>query len=166
MRDIPLGMLNELIDFRVTVSGAQEKTTLLKMKNNWYLPNYSYPSTHILKFPIGFIQQPLATLDMTESVENEYFCIKLAEAMGFKVPHVEILNFDNLKSLAVERFDRAWSKSKSAPIRLAQEDMCQAFSLPTSSKYQSDGGIGIAEIMQLLLKKTVMISCAFKFSNG
>ncbi|MCS0392595.1 type II toxin-antitoxin system HipA family toxin [Vibrio diabolicus] len=150
MRNIPLGMLNELIDFRVTVSGAQEKTTLLKMKNNWYLPNYNYPSTHILKFPIGFIQQPFATLDMTESVENEYFCIKLAEAMGFKVPHVEILNFDNLKSLAVERFDRAWSKSKSAPIRLAQEDMCQAFSLPTSLKYQSDGGIGIAEIMQLL----------------
>lgn len=30
----------------------------------------------------------------TESVENEYFCIKLAEAMGFKVPRVEILDFD------------------------------------------------------------------------
>lgn len=31
--DIPLGMLNELSNFRITVSGAQEKTTLLKMKN-------------------------------------------------------------------------------------------------------------------------------------
>lgn len=148
--DIPLGMLNELGNFRVTVSGAQEKTTLLKMKNNWYLPNYTYPSTHILKFPIGFIQQPFATLDMTESVENEYFCIKLAEAMGFKVPRVEILDFDNMKSLAVERFDRVWSTSESMPIRLTQEDMSQALSLPTNLKYQSDGGIGITEIMQLL----------------
>ncbi|WP_217555373.1 type II toxin-antitoxin system HipA family toxin [Vibrio metschnikovii] len=148
--DIPLGMLNELGNFRVTVSGAQEKTTLLKMKNNWYLPNCNYPSTHILKFPIGFIQQPFATLNMTESVENEYFCIKLAEAVGFKVPHVEILDFDNVKSLAVERFDRVWSTSESVPIRLTQEDMSQAMSLPTNLKYQSDGGIGITEVMQLL----------------
>lgn len=148
--DIPLGMLNELGNFRVTVSGAQEKTTLLKMKNNWYLPNCNYPSTHILKFPIGFIQQPFATLNMTESVENEYFCIKLAEAVGFKVPHVEILDFDNVKSLAVERFDRVWSTSESVPIRLTQEDMSQAMSLPTNLKYQSEGGIGITEVMQLL----------------
>ncbi len=148
--DIPLGMLNELSNFRVTVSGAQEKTTLLKIKNNWYLPNCNYPSTHILKFPIGFIQQPFATLDMTESVENEYFCIKLAEAMGFKVPRVEILDFDNVRALAVERFDRVWSTSESVPIRLTQEDMSQAMSLPTNLKYQSDGGIGITEIMQLL----------------
>ncbi|HFD4063772.1 TPA: type II toxin-antitoxin system HipA family toxin [Vibrio parahaemolyticus] len=148
--DIPLGMLNELSNFRVTVSGAQEKTTLLKIMNHWYLPNCNYPSTHILKFPIGFIQQPFATLDMTESVENEYFCIKLAEAMGFKVPRVEILDFDNVRALAVERFDRVWSTSERAPIRLTQEDMCQTMSLPTSLKYQSDGGIGIEEIMQLL----------------
>ncbi|HHG3228896.1 TPA: type II toxin-antitoxin system HipA family toxin [Vibrio parahaemolyticus] len=146
----PLGMINELSDFRITISGAQEKTTLLKIKNNWYLPNCNYPSTHILKFPIGFIQQPFATLDMTESIENEYFCIKLAEAMGFKVPRVEILDFDNVRALAVERFDRGWSTSERAPIRLTQEDMCQTMSLPTSLKYQSDGGIGIEEIMQLL----------------
>ncbi|MCR9813417.1 type II toxin-antitoxin system HipA family toxin [Vibrio parahaemolyticus] len=148
--DIPLGLLNELSNFRVTVSGAQEKTTLLKIKNNWYLPNHNYPSTHILKFPIGFIQQPFATLDMTESVENECFCIKLAETMGFHVPKVEILEVEEMKALAVERFDRYRSKDEGAPIRLAQEDMCQAMSLPTSLKYQSDGGIGITEIMQLL----------------
>ncbi|TOI73274.1 HipA N-terminal domain-containing protein, partial [Vibrio parahaemolyticus] len=135
----PLGMLNELSNFRVTVSGAQEKTTLLKIKNNWYLPNCNYPSTHILKFPIGVIQQPFATLDMTESVENEYFCIKLAEAMGFKIPSVEILDFDNVKSLVVERFDRAWSRSTGSLVRLTQEDMCQSFSLSTSMKYQADG---------------------------
>ncbi len=150
----PLGMIDKH-DFRITISGgAQEKTALLKIKNDWFLPNLDYPSTHILKFPIGVIQQPFATLDMTESVENEYLCIKLAEAMGFKVPSVEILDFDNVKSLVVERFDRAWSTSTGSLIRLAQEDMCQALSLPTSMKYQADGGIGIVEIMQLLNSST------------
>ncbi|AXT72435.1 type II toxin-antitoxin system HipA family toxin [Vibrio sp. dhg] len=145
----PLGMIDKH-DFRITISGAQEKTALLKIKNDWFLPNLDYPSTHILKFPIGFIQQPFATLDMTESVENECFCIKLAETMGFHVPKVEILEVEEMKALAVERFDRYRSKDEGAPIRLAQEDMCQAMSLPTSLKYQSDGGIGITEIMQLL----------------
>lgn len=55
-----------------------------------------------------------------------------------------------MKSLVVERFDRAWSRSTGSLIRLAQEDMCQALSVPTHLKYQADGGIGIAEIMELL----------------
>ncbi|MBF4254281.1 type II toxin-antitoxin system HipA family toxin, partial [Vibrio anguillarum] len=109
-----------------------------------------YPSTHLLKFPIGFIQQPAATLDMTMSVENEYFCIKLAEVMGFQVPKIEILEVEGMKALIIERFDRHWSKDECTLIRLAQEDMCQVFSLPSRLKYQSDGGVGIKEIMQLL----------------
>ncbi|EMV9367297.1 type II toxin-antitoxin system HipA family toxin [Vibrio alginolyticus] len=146
---LPLGMIDKH-DFRITISGAQEKTALSKIKNDWFVPSLDYPSTHILKFPIGFIQQPTATLDMTESVENEYFCIKLAETMGFHVPKVEILEVEEMKVLAVERFDRYWSQDESAIIRLAQEDMCQVFSLPSRFKYQSDGGVGIKEIMQLL----------------
>ncbi|ASF93890.1 type II toxin-antitoxin system HipA family toxin [Vibrio anguillarum] len=145
----PLGMSNKQ-DFRITVSGAQEKTALLKIKNDWFLPSFDYPSTHILKFPIGFIQQPAATLDMTMSVENEYFCIKLAEVMGFQVPKIEILEVEGMKALIIERFDRHWSKDECTLIRLAQEDMCQVFSLPSRLKYQSDGGVGIKEIMQLL----------------
>ncbi|MDE1234213.1 type II toxin-antitoxin system HipA family toxin [Vibrio aestuarianus] len=145
----PLGMSNKQ-DFRITVSGAQEKTALLKIKNDWFLPSFDYPSTHILKFPIGFIQQPAATLDMTGSVENEYFCIKLAEAMGFQVPKIEILQVEGMKALVIERFDRHCSQDGNALIRLAQEDMCQVFSLPSRFKYQSDGGVGIKEIMQLL----------------
>ncbi|HGF7230208.1 type II toxin-antitoxin system HipA family toxin [Vibrio cholerae] len=145
----PLGMSNKH-DFRITISGAQEKTALVKIKNDWFLPSLDYPSTHILKFPIGFIQQPAATLDMTGSVENEYFCIKLAEAMGFQVPKIEILQVEGMKALVIERFDRHCSQDGNALIRLAQEDMCQVFSLPSRFKYQSDGGVGIKEIMQLL----------------
>ena len=32
----------------------------------------------------------------------------------------------------------------------AQEDMCQAFGLPPSHQYKSDGGPGIVRIMDLL----------------
>ncbi|EKL9828628.1 type II toxin-antitoxin system HipA family toxin [Vibrio alginolyticus] len=145
----PLGMSNKH-NFRFTISGAQEKTALLKIKNDWFLPSLDYPSTHILKFPIGFIQQPAATLDMTGSVENEYFCIKLAEAMGFQVPKIDILEVEGMKALVIERFDRHCSQDGKSLIRLAQEDMCQVFSLPSRLKYQSDGGVGIKEIMQIL----------------
>ncbi|MBF4328703.1 type II toxin-antitoxin system HipA family toxin, partial [Vibrio anguillarum] len=85
---------------------------------------------------------PAATLDMTMSVENEYFCIKLAEVMGFQVPKIEILEVEGMKALIIERFDRHWSKDECTLIRLAQEDMCQVFSLPSRLKYQSDGGVG------------------------
>ncbi|EGR0489724.1 type II toxin-antitoxin system HipA family toxin [Vibrio cholerae] len=146
---VPLGMIDKH-DFRITISGAQEKTALLNIKDEWFLPSLDYPSTHILKFPIGFIQQPTATLDMTDSVENEYFCIKLAEAMAFQAPKIEILEVEGMKTLAIERFDRHWSKDENALIRLSQEDMCQVFSLPSRLKYQSDSGVGIKEIMQLL----------------
>ncbi|EJL6463573.1 type II toxin-antitoxin system HipA family toxin [Vibrio cholerae] len=145
----PLGMSNKH-DFRISISGAQEKTALVKIKNDWFLPSLDYPSTHILKFPIGFIQQPSATLDMTGSVENEYFCIKLAEAMGFQVPKIDILEVEGMKALVIERFDRHCSQDGKSLIRLAQEDMCQVFSLPSRLKYQSDGGVGIKEIMQIL----------------
>ncbi|EEZ1689373.1 type II toxin-antitoxin system serine/threonine protein kinase toxin HipA, partial [Escherichia coli] len=36
-------------------------------------------------------------------------------------------------------------------LRLPQEDMCQTFGLPSSVKYESDGGPGIARIMAFLM---------------
>lgn len=122
----PLGMLREDDDFRISVAGAQEKTALLNIEGKWCLPKGSTPTTHIIKLPIGHIQQPNATLDMTDSVENEYFCLKLAKAMGFDVPEVEIIQVEGIKALAVERFDRRWAKDKTWIMRLPQEDICQA----------------------------------------
>ncbi|MBD1575919.1 type II toxin-antitoxin system HipA family toxin [Vibrio sp. S11_S32] len=149
--NIPLGMLEDQADFRISVAGAQEKTALLKINDQWCIPKAATPTTHIIKLPIGKIQQPNAVLDMTDSVENEYLCIQLAQALGFQVPTVEILQVEDIKALAVERFDRRWSKDKTWLLRLPQEDMCQAFGLPSAIKYESDGGPGITAIMQLLM---------------
>lgn len=149
--NIPLGMLEDESDFRISVAGAQEKTALLKINNEWCIPKASTPTTHIIKLPIGKIQQPNATLDMSDSVENEYLCIQLAKKLGFNVPNVEIIHCDGIKAIAVERFDRKWIKNNTKLLRLPQEDMCQAFGLPSSIKYEADGGPSIKIIMDLLM---------------
>ena len=48
-------------------------------------------------------------------------------------------------------------------IRLPQEDFCQALGLPSSTKYESDGGPGIAEIMQILMGSSNAIEDRYRF---
>lgn len=149
--DIPLGMIRDEEDFRISVAGAQEKTALLKTAEGWSIPHGSTPTSHIIKLPIGEIKQPFATLDMRESVENEYACLALARALGFNVPAATIIHAGNIRALAVERFDRRWNANNTQLLRLPQEDMCQTFGLPSALKYESDGGPGIADIMAFLM---------------
>ncbi|NMU52584.1 HipA domain-containing protein, partial [Vibrio parahaemolyticus] len=106
------GMLEEEDDFRISVAGAQEKTALLRFNEQWCIPKGNTPTTHIIKLPIGEIQQAQATLDLTDSVENEFLCIELARELGFQVPKVEIIQTSEVKALAVERFDRRWNRDK------------------------------------------------------
>ena len=161
--DIPLGMINEESDFRISVAGAQEKTALMKMGNDWCIPKATTPTTHIIKLPIGEIRQPNATLDLSDSVDNEYFCLMLARRLGFAVPNAEIITAGGIRALAVERFDRRWSADRSVLFRLPQEDMCQAFGLPSSLKYESDGGPGIAHIMKFLLGSSDALTDRYNF---
>jgi serine/threonine-protein kinase HipA len=51
--------------------------------------------------------------------------------------------------LAVERFDRL-KASDGRLLRVPQEDFCQALSIPPTVKYNSDGGPGIRECLNLL----------------
>ncbi|WP_112478612.1 type II toxin-antitoxin system HipA family toxin [Vibrio variabilis] len=161
--DIPLGMLEEEEDFRISVAGAQEKTALLLVDEQWCIPKGNTPTTHIIKLPIGEIQQANATLDLKDSVENEYLCIELARALGFAVPNVKIVETDNIKALAVERFDRRWTKDRAGLLRLPQEDICQVFGMPSSIKYESQGGPGIAQIMTLLMGSSNALEDRYNF---
>ncbi|EMM6514010.1 type II toxin-antitoxin system HipA family toxin [Enterobacter ludwigii] len=161
--DIPLGMINEENDFRISVAGAQEKTALLKMGDEWCIPRAATPTTHIIKLPIGEIKQPNATLDLRDSVDNEYFCLSLAKTLGFNVPDAEIIRAGGVRALAVERFDRRWNTDRSILFRLPQEDMCQAFGLPSALKYESDGGPGITRIMMFLLGSSEALTDRYQF---
>lgn len=142
----PLGVSAEDQEFRISLAGAQEKTALLFWKKRWRLPHGSAATTHILKPQIGVLRNGI---DLSRSVENEHLCMLLTAALGLPTAHTEIATFDEVPVLLVERFDRHWTKDKRL-LRLPQEDLCQALSVPPTRKYQSDGGPGIREILQFL----------------
>jgi serine/threonine-protein kinase HipA len=81
-------------------------------------------------------------VDLTNSVENEYLCLKLVEALGARVANADIVDFAGRRVLVVERFDRQWTRDGRLP-RLPQEDCCQALSVPPSRKYESEGESGL-----------------------
>ena len=141
----PLG-LGEDKEFRISVAGAQEKTALLYHKGKWRKPHGATPTTHILKTQIGTLQNGI---DLSNSVENEYYCLKLMSAFGLPTAAAEIRVFGKTRALVIERFDRKWT-DEGRLLRLPQEDFCQALSVPPGLKYQSLGGPGIIEGLNLL----------------
>lgn len=134
--------------FRISLAGAQEKTALLRWKGAWHLPAGATPTTHIFKLPMGSNSQGI---DLSSSVENEWICAQLVHAYGISVAPCTIHIFGEQKALVVERFDRQLSADKKWFQRLPQEDFCQATATPLALKYESDGGPGIEQIMELLL---------------
>ncbi len=141
----PLGLTRDDA-FRISVAGAQEKTALLRYQNRWLKPHGTTPTTHIFKTQIGRLPNGI---DLSHSVENEYYCLKLAAAFGLPVNRAEIHTFGTTKALVIERFDRHWT-ADGRLLRLPQEDCCQALAIPPSRKYQSDGGPGMIDILKLL----------------
>lgn len=147
----PLSMARERDDFRISIAGAQEKTGLLWHNQKWCLPTGTTPTSHIIKFPIGIRDDEEGKVDLSESCENEWLCLKIAEAFGLPVAKADIQTFEDVKVLVVERFDRKWSRDGSWLMRLPQEDMCQVLGIASDRKYQANGGPSIVEIMKVLI---------------
>lgn len=141
----PLGLQRD-DDFRISVAGAQEKTALLRDEGKWLRPHGTTPTTHIFKTRIGRLP---GGIDLSDSVENEFFCLKLVGAFGLPVTGAEIMTFGATKALVIERFDRRRTDDGRL-IRLPQEDCCQALSVQPGLKYQSDGGPGMLAVLDLL----------------
>ena len=141
----PLGLSRDE-DFRISVAGAQEKTALLRHKGRWWKPSGATPTTHILKKQIGRLSDGI---DLSNSVENEFYCLKLAEGFGLPVNKAAIHDFNGTKALVVERFDRRWTADKRL-LRVPQEDFCQALSISPTRKYQSEGGPGLVKMLDVL----------------
>lgn len=147
----PLGLDREH-DFRISVAGAQEKTALLLHKDKWLRPSGVTPTTHIFKTQIGALPNGV---DLSNSVENEFYGLSVMQAFGLQVNKAEIKTFGKTKSLVIERFDRTWTE-KGSLLRIPQEDCCQALSIPPTRKYQSDNRPAnekqpsIVEILNLL----------------
>lgn len=122
-----------------SLAGAQPKTALLRRDGRWGVPAGRTPTTHILK-------PPTAAFD--GHAENEHFCLALARRLGLPVAQSEVHRFDGEPAIVVTRFDRIEHQGRL--LRIHQEDLCQALAVPSTRKYQSDGGPGPLAIIDVL----------------
>jgi serine/threonine-protein kinase HipA len=149
-------------DFRISITGAQEKTALLRFGGVWRRPLGATPTTHILKLPLGLVGNMRA--NMSDSVENEWLCAQILRELGLPVAVTDMATFGPQKVLVVERFDRRWqgiapdaqnAGSFTPPgqawiARLPQEDMCQATGTSPLHKYEADGGPSLYDCLDIL----------------
>ena len=142
----PLGVGDDDREFRISIAGAQEKTALLHWKGKWHVPHGTTATTHILKPQMGRLP---SGIDLSNSVENEHLCLELVRALGLSAAKSEIRDFAGKRALVIERFDRTWTKDRRL-LRIPQEDCCQALSVPPSRKYESEGGPGSCDLVELL----------------
>jgi serine/threonine-protein kinase HipA len=147
-----LGSPNTDDDLRISLAGAQEKTALLWHQGQWMRPQGTTPTTHILKMPLGLVGNQ--KVDLSSSVDNEWLCLTLLREFGLPVARCAVLSFGTQRVLAVERFDRQLHSSGQWWMRLPQEDFCQALGLPSQLKYEADGGPGVRDIAQVLMRST------------
>jgi serine/threonine-protein kinase HipA len=135
----PLGAAPER-GFRPSLAGFQRKALLGRAADGtWQLPYGNAPSTWILK-PDG--PHPMAA--------NEATCLRLAAACGLAVPKAELLDVAGLPVLAVRRYDRHDSDGGDLPVRVHQEDGCQATGTPPGLKYEEQGGPALRDLASLL----------------
>ncbi len=127
----PLGVRSDDSHLRLSLAGVQNKAVLIRGGDgNYGEPLDGMPSTHILK-------PEVADGDFAHLPVNEYFCMRLAARSGVTVAGVELADVAGRPCLVVERFDReqlSWP-----PIRVHQEDLCQALGLTPDFKYQHAG---------------------------
>lgn len=129
---------------RLSLAGAQNKTPVYVDIIGLCKATGTLATTHILKPPIR------AAIPLPNTVENEAFCMQLAEKLGLIVPKAEIRTVRNQTFYLVERFDRHFNGTMVE--RLHQEDTCQALGVEANLKYEESGGPSLAAIWRLLLQ--------------
>jgi len=135
----PLGAAPER-GFRPSLAGFQRKALLGRSADGtWQRPYGDAPSTWILK-PDG--PHPMAA--------NEATCLGLAAACGLAVPETELLAVSGLPGLAIRRYDRRDPVGEHIPVRVHQEDGCQATAVPPGLKYEEQGGPALRDLASVL----------------
>lgn len=129
---------------RLSLAGAQDKLPVVFDGQRIGLPLGGYPSTHILKPPIHAVE---------DSVINEGFCLALAHAMKLPTAEARIHQAGDRCFLLVTRYDRQ-RDAQGYPVRLHQEDFCQALGVVSEMKYQNEGGPDLKACFDLLRRVT------------
>lgn len=134
-------------DVRMSLAGAQEKLGLrIDAQGAMFLPEGTAASTHIVK-------PENASADFPFCPANEFFCMRLAAELNVPVPQVNLLHLPE-PLYVIERFDREHVSTTTAPEkiiqRLHQIDLCQALGVSQSKKYESEGGLGLQHLFELV----------------
>ncbi len=126
---------------RLSLAGVQNKLPVFydEDEDTVYLPKGSAPSLHILKPPIAHF---------SHTVENEAFCMQLAQRMGLPVPKVVVLQ-KAVSLYLVGRYDREMTPERKV-IRQHQEDFCQALGIAPDMKYEKEGGPSLQACFDLV----------------
>lgn len=126
-------------DIRISAAGAQCKLLICFVDHKVAIPKGHTPSTHLIKPKIsGF--------DFT--VQNEYFCMRLAQKIDLKTPSVRIIKLLGEEFYVVERYDRQLTRG--VIKRLHQEDFCQILNIPPEIKYENEGGPSLTDCFKAL----------------
>ena len=147
----PLNLGKE-VGFRISGTGAQDKLIACVKDGKIQLPLYGEPSTHIIKPPIK---------EYSNSVYNEFFCMRLAEKLNFPVPQCELLFLNGIPYYYVVRYDLKHNKDSIS--RLHQEDFCQLFSIDPENKYEIEGGPTIPVCFNLIKRMHIGIAGQLDF---
>lgn len=128
---------------KLSLAGAQSKMGLYVDRSSGSLPQYflsqgTAASTHIVK---------AANRRFEKLSENEYYCLRLAEAAGLSVPECYLDTIGVQPVFVIERFDRMvlFEDDRRAGggvrrvQRLHQEDFCQVLGLLPERKYERGG---------------------------
>ena len=146
-RNLPL--MASWDEVRMSLAGAQEKLGLrIDANGEMFLPEGSAASTHIVK-------PENASADFPYCPANEFFCMRLAHELKIPVPEVGLLHLPE-PLYVIERFDReplqknADKETAQTFRRIHQIDLCQALGVAPSKKYESEGGLGLHHLFEVL----------------
>ena len=138
-RNLPL--MASWDEIRMSLAGAQEKLGLcIDAHGSMFLPEGTAASTHIVK-------PENASADFPFCPANEFFCMRLAAELKVPVPQVDLLHLPE-PLYVIERFDR--TPTAETIRRLHQIDLCQALGVSPSKKYESEGGLGLQHLFDLV----------------
>lgn len=144
IRALPRHSLSEQAPKRMSMAGAQHKLPAVHLPDGLYEPVGATPSTVILK------PDHVQADRYPHSAANEWFCMKLARAVGLPVPDV-FLRYVPESVYGVARFDRdgAWPEVQRRHVL----DACQLLSIDRIFKYQQSSADTLARLVALCREK-------------
>lgn len=125
-----------------SLSGMQPKIALLRRGGRWAAPWGSVPTTHILKIT--------RSVEFPHEALIEHLTMESARRIGLQVSVTEVAVYDDLEVIIVSRYDRVIPPGSKEPVRIHQEDLCQALGVHPDLKYQWQGGPTPSVIASLL----------------